>query len=333
IIGGFSSVSWTPPSSYASYTYAASPGAFLFMLKDEGNGNGPTSFQPMKWGAKDGRTTYVVSLGSGYGPTFGDGHDLCVSWNGAASTVQTSNSTYNIPAGSHFLQLNGRLLVEIETFRVCPKPSTDTLPSAKQEHLAAEDIAVPTTPVRTKDDVLTFGHLVADSLMEAEVVLREASNELAAAKARTTACATALAAVYGPVVADGQEEDVVELSVRGTAMTTLRSTLRMCPDSALAARFDEEKWPAAKKDLDSNGRRVIDCKPSVFSKVLDVLRMAKRAAWADGEDLQGMNEAPRVTTKAGDRVAFEEFVDMYFKGCEIFVIDHVDLLGDEAATR
>ncbi|CBJ28926.1 hypothetical protein Esi_0124_0034 [Ectocarpus siliculosus] len=169
--------------------------------------------------------------------------------------------------------------------------------------------------------------------MEAEMVLQEAGIELSPAKARTTACATALAAVYGPDVANGQEEDVVELSVRGTEMMTLRSTLRICPSSALAARFDEDKWPAAKKDVDSNGRRVIDCKPSVFSKVLDVLRMAKRVRWADDEKLEGMNETPRVTIKAGDRFAFEEFVDMYFKGCESFIMEHVSLLGDETATR
>ncbi|CAM9656833.1 unnamed protein product [Ectocarpus sp. 13 AM-2016] len=169
--------------------------------------------------------------------------------------------------------------------------------------------------------------------MEAEMTLQDASIELSLANARTTACATALAAVYGPDVANGQEEDVVELSVRGTEMTTLRSTLRICLDSALAAQFDEDKWPAAKKDIDSNGRRVIDCKPSVFSKVLDILRMAKRARWAGGEDLQGMNETPRVTIKAGDRLAFEEFVDMYFKGCESFIMEHVSRLGDEAATH
>ncbi|CAN0468752.1 unnamed protein product [Ectocarpus sp. 12 AP-2014] len=302
------------------------------MLKEEGKGMGTSSFQPMKWGIKDGQSGYAVYLRHGYGPTFGAGHDLHLCWNGATSTVQTSNSTYDVPAGSPFLQLNRRYLVDIETFRVCSKP-TCTLPLAKQERHAGESTSTPTAPVRTSDDVPTFGHLIADSLMEAEMTLQDAGIELSLAKARTTACATALAAVYGPDVANGQEEDVVELSVRGTEMTTLRSTLRICLDSALAAQFDEDKWPAAKKDIDSNGRRVIDCKPSVFSKVLDILRMAKRARWAGGEDLQGMNETPRVTIKAGDRLAFEEFVDMYFKGCESFIMEHVSRLGDEAATH
>lgn len=109
--------------------------------------------------------------------------------------------------------------------------------------------------MNTTDDVLLFGQLIADSLMEEEMVLQEAGIELARAKARTTACETALAAVYGPDVAKGRdEEDVVELSVRGTRVTTMRSTLRICPDSTLATQFDEDRWPPAKKDLEDNGR-------------------------------------------------------------------------------
>ncbi|CAB1119780.1 unnamed protein product [Ectocarpus sp. CCAP 1310/34] len=327
IIGGFSSVPWSPAIQNYSYGYylRGSPGAFVFILKDEGKGS--STFPPMKWGVKNGLAAKAVNQGCG--PCFGE-CDLKVNWNGNMSTVGTDNSTYDVPAGSHFLQLNGRHLLDIEAFRVCSKP-THTLPLAKQEHRAGEGTNTPTAPVRTSDDVPTFGQLIADSLMEAEMVLQDAGIELALAKARTTACATALAAVYGPDVASGQQEDVVELSVRGTAMTTLRSTLRVCPDSALAARFDEGKWPAAKKDLDSDGRRMIDCRPAVFSKVLDVLRIAKRAAWAGGENLQGMKET-RVTIKPGDRVAFEEFVDMYFKGCESFIMAHVCLPGDEADT-
>lgn len=125
----------------------------------------------------------------------------------------------------------------------------------------------------------------------------------------------------------------MELSVRGTRITTLRSTLRICPDSALAARFDEDKWPAAKQDLHCSGRRVIDCKPSVFSKVLGVLRIARRTTLAGIEGRQEANEKPRVTVKGRDCVEFEQFVDMYFPGCESFIIEHVDLLGHEEADR
>ncbi|CAN0473508.1 unnamed protein product [Ectocarpus sp. 8 AP-2014] len=168
--------------------------------------------------------------------------------------------------------------------------------------------------------------------MEEEMVLQEAGNELARAKARVTTCATALSAVYGPDVATGKEEDVVELSVRGTRITTLRSTLQDCPDSALAVMFDKDKWPATVKDLDSNGRHVIDCKPSVFSKVLDVLRITKRAAWARTEEERRRHDETRVTVTANDRLAFEESVTMYFPRCADFVMEYVELLCGRTST-
>lgn len=131
-------------------------------------------------------------------------------------------------------------------------------------------------------------------------------------------------------MAGGEEEDfVIELSVRGTRMTTLRSTLQACPDSALAARFDEDKWPATEKDVDERGRRMIDCSPSVFSKVLDVLRMRKRASWAAGSEVCCGDCGARVAVRAGDRAAFEEFVGMYFPGRESFIMDMVAGASDQ----
>ncbi|CAB1101401.1 unnamed protein product [Ectocarpus sp. CCAP 1310/34] len=263
MIGWFSGISWAADNCYSSC-----PEAFVFLAPR------------------------VVDRGQAFGPTFGGGHDLKENWNRTKTTPKTGNYTYDVPVGSPFLQLNGCPIVDIETFRVCPKP-TNTSSSAKGN----------LTPYKTQ---WRRRHL-------------------------TTTYATALAAVYCPDMAMGLEVDFMELSVRGTRMTTLRSTLRVCPDSALATRFDEDKWPAAKKDLDSNGRRVIDCKPAVFSKVLDVLRMATRASWAGSEKSQQVNEKPRVTMKVGDRVAFEEFVGMNFPGCESCILDFVDLRHDEEA--
>lgn len=126
------------------------------------------------------------------------------------------------------------------------------------------------------DDIDTFDVSIADSLMEERMALRQAHNELTEAKTKAEASANALSAVYGSDMAGGKVDDVVELSVRGTRMKTLRSTLQAYPHSALAARFDEDKWPATEKEVDERGRWVKDCTPSVFSKVLDVLRMRKR---------------------------------------------------------
>ncbi|CAB1098618.1 unnamed protein product [Ectocarpus sp. CCAP 1310/34] len=258
--------------------------------------------------------------------------DLRVVWKvGAASTVQTKNLTQDVQAESRLLALNGRGVVDIETFRLCYCRPTDALSSAKPKHHFIGDIAVPTAPVRSRLLRMSFpfGRLIADALME-EIVLQEANNELAVAEARTTACATALVVVYGPDVAKGrEEEDVVELSVCGTRVTRMCSTLRVCPGSTFATQFLEDRWPATKKDLDDNGRRVIDCEPSVFSKVMDILR----ASWARGDDDQEANKTPRVTIKPCDRAEFEEFVDIYFKGCESLIMEYVESLGDEEADR
>ena len=60
--------------------------------------------------------------------------------------------------------------------------------------------------------------------------------------------------------------------VRGMERTTLHSTPQACPDSALAAKFDEGKRSLYWKDI-----RVINCNPLSFSKVM---RIRKRLGWS-----------------------------------------------------
>ena len=124
--------------------------------------------------------------------------------------------------------------------------------------------------------------------------------------------------------ATGKPDPIVELEIRGTRMTTLRSTLQACPESALAARFDDSKWPSDGEDFG-----VIDCSPSIFSKVLDVLRVRKRARWSkqDSQKKEAQMKLFRVVIAAGDRASFEEFVGMYFPDCEAFVMDWVKFEG------
>ncbi|CAN0355695.1 unnamed protein product [Ectocarpus sp. 8 AP-2014] len=52
--------------------------------------------------------------------------------------------------------------------------------------------------------------------------------------------------------------------------------------------------------------------------------MKKREAWA-GDDSK-IGAAVLVAMKAADRAPFEEFVNMYFPGCESFVMDSVKFL-------
>ena len=172
------------------------------------------------------------------------------------------------------------------------------------------------------DNDRLFGASIAGVFMEERILLYDAQAERTLAEQRVKVAKNALTIMYGPDVASGTTPDpVVELNVRGTRMATLRSTLRACPESALAARFDETKWPSDGKDFG-----VIDCCPSSFSKVLDVLRMRKRAACYLGDPQGKVVEANtgRVTISTSDRESFEEFIDMYFPGCEGFVMDVVE---------
>ncbi|CAM9115412.1 unnamed protein product, partial [Hapterophycus canaliculatus] len=333
VVGGFSSVSWSP--KHRRRAESLPRGAFLFMLKD-GTRIGSTPFQAEKWDIKQGNERYAIECDIDRLPYFGS-PDLCMEANnGMGGIIRTRNRTYNIPEGSPFLQLDCRRVIEIEVFRVdatgpteLPSPPKIVEPEPTMVKTGLIDLpasdAKAMNAQRYEEDIRSFGVSIADSLMEERVALHQAHVEIAQANAKAAASVTALLAMYGQDVAAKKEgaADVVELSVCGTRITTLRSTLQACTDSAFAARFDEDKWPPTEKDLDEHGRRVIDnCSPSVLSKVLDVLRMRKRAAWSSDER-DGDNGA-RVVVEAADRDSFDEFVDMYFTGHESFIMDFVE---------
>lgn len=326
VVGGFSSASWNPSGrSDSPYKYA--PEAFLFMLKDDPD-SGPDDFQPFKMGIKRGREGRAVYCSATHMPRFGVSTLICEMERENEYCIRTSETTFDVRRGSPFLDLDELSVVEIEVFRVRsmgtappPQPPQPSVPHALID-LPAED-TTSMSAENYEDDVRTFGASIADALVEERTAQHQAQVELAQANAKAGASAGALAALYGPHVADGKKDAVVELNVRGTRITTLQSTLQACPDSALAVRFNGDRWPPTEKDLDERGRFVIDdCSPSVFSKVLDVLRVRKRAAWAGSGGANG-TASSRVVVKAADRESFNKFVEMYFPGCESFVMDLV----------
>ena len=333
IVGGFSSVSWGGNGGCS-----ASPGAFLFMVKG-GSGGGPGHFQPTKWGLRHGSTDRAVFRYPSGGPTFGGGKasDLLINMSGSPVIFFAFGFTYDIPGGSPYLALGAppHSVVDLEVFRVCPKatmPETTTPPPSPPSGTAREGLidcsaivdSAPVSTVEHEDDIHQFGASIAESLKAERTALCHAQAELVQASAKAAASRDALAAVYGPEVAAGKKDPVVELSVRGprapAKISTLLSTLQACPDSALARRFNQT-WTERE---DAHGRAVIkDCSPAVFSKVLDVLRMRKRAAWADNHTGQGSAPMVCVAIKDTDREAFLQYVNMYFVGCESFITDYI----------
>ncbi|CAN0296552.1 unnamed protein product, partial [Ectocarpus fasciculatus] len=174
----------------------------------------------------------------------------------------------------------------------------------------------------------SFGVSIARLLMEEHMALAYARAELREAEARATAAAQALAVIYGPYVARGEDDSVVELNVRGLSVTTLHSTLHACPDSVFVAWF-AERWSGG-KGVDEDGRYKIDCDPTCFSRILDVMRMRKRAGWADGDEVvknAGGGATIRVTVSKADRENFEEAVNMYFPKCTEFIMGLVRFTG------
>lgn len=278
----------------------------MFILTD-----GSRSFCPTKLEIHPGyakRGCGEVILGEDSMPFFD--HDLEVLYEEESHRSCTRNTEYRlradkgafyVPEGSSFLEYDGIDVAEIEVDRVW---------SAEEER---------------SDDVHRFGGSIAASFEEEHRALHKARCKLAEATEKGLASASAFAAVYGPGVASNNRDPVVDFSVRGprttTRITTLRSTLQLCP--YLVARLDQSKWTENK---DKHGRWLIkDCSPSVFCKFLDVLRMKKRAGWT-GEEAEA-----RVAVKASDREAFEQAVDMHFPGCERVILDHVEFLGESGA--
>ncbi|CAN0382721.1 unnamed protein product, partial [Laminaria digitata] len=258
IVGGFDVNAWVHT---AGKSRQLSPNAFVFMLKD-GSSTRKDPSKPIKLSPNSNGINQPFVVSRDDGPYFGGG-DLVTIFDEPSGncTIQITHNQSNFQIGSSppFLALNGKKVVDIEVYRCSTAaPPTTTAPST------TEPDADVLTDAEARD-IRLFGESIASSFLEERVVLKHAVKEMEAAGARVSAAVVALETVYGPSVAAGEQDAVVELNVRGKRMTTLRSTLQACPRSALAAMFNEERWPATDKDKDEHGRRLIDCDPTCFS--------------------------------------------------------------------
>ncbi|XP_068673411.1 uncharacterized protein [Montipora foliosa] len=92
IFGGYTDVSWSSPSSC---DWASSSKSFIYSLY---NING---YAPVKLQVKSGGQSYAIYRCSGYGPTFGGGHDIRISDNAASNrdSYTRCGSSYPLPPG------------------------------------------------------------------------------------------------------------------------------------------------------------------------------------------------------------------------------------------
>ena len=318
VVGGYSVTPWD--GDYGNGLKAFEE-EFVFLLKD-GSATRIDLCTPTKWNTNPSYVGGIYMVPQSDGPYFG-ASDLVTIFDEASGryTIQIKRNEYhfNIKEDSAFLALDGQRIVDIEVY-LYPTPAPP--PTAAPSTTDSDDDVLAEAEAH---DIRSFGESIANSLKDERVVLYRAVKEMKAAGAKVSAAVGALETVYGPSVAAGEQDAVVELNVRETRMTTLRSTLQACPRSALAAMFNEERWPATDKDKDEHGRRLIDCDPICFSKILDALRMRKRASWGRGvtpDKQEGDNGScpGAISIKKNDLKAFRTAVQMYFPGCESFIM-------------
>ncbi|CAM9271285.1 unnamed protein product [Ectocarpus sp. 12 AP-2014] len=361
VIGGFSDIEIVPQEIGMETGNQRSSSAFLFLLDSPG-GAFPTA---KKWSIKEGEDSCAIhwpeTADVCAGPAFGL-EDMCVTFSesdgqsgSSGCTLSTGGEFYDVDEDSPFVGLDGKEVAEIEVFRVdktarvehqdvapvATTPPQSTIFPDKRKHFLHPD--------RSADEIeaayaVQFGSSLAELLMEEQMALAYAQTELEEAKKRATATARALAIVYGPGVASARVEEnaVVELSVRGMSVTTLRSTLEACPDSAFSTWLGAADRPVSCGDdgeandeglgcrTSGDCRRKVDCDPSCFSKILDVMRMRKRAAWVT-DDQQGtlIREAGgghtiRIPVPESDRACFKNLVHTLFPERENFVMDMIE---------
>lgn len=325
VVGGYSGeASWNSPSAYGGPRRSNS--AFIFMLDSPEEG-----FEPVRWGLKSGSEESAVNCCGGnssqyFGPCFGN-HDMRVNFHPTTEcTLSTGRGTYDVDGESTFLALNGGVVLDVEVFRVYSVPEQVETPASSE--IMSWDQHFPVDQSLAAEYILKFGESIAGLLMEELMALAYARAELQEAVARTTAAARALCVTYGPYVARGEEDPVVELNVRGRSITTLYSTLHACPDSVFAAWF-AERWSGG-KGVDEDGRYKVNCDPSCFSKILDVMRMRKRAGWAEDDQIvknAGGGDTIRVRVSEADREKIEDAAKMYFPNCTGFIMDLVGFTG------
>lgn len=300
VIGGFSDVAWCAVPDVSRFF--TSTEAFTFIAKKEYKTN------LAKFPLREGQEQFAVTMGKNLGPTFGAG-DLGVTFgdgNLDSAVLSIGSRFYDVVGNDEIFGAGttGRKILNLEVYRV----NTG----------ASETPATRSAVIASRGSSNLFDKVVTRGLEEERTALDAAYAEQALAEARMTAALHALEVVYGPCIASGQIDEVIDISVRGTRITTLRSTLQACPpDSFLAL------WLGKDKHVEEHGRWLLDCNPAMFSKILDVLRVRKRAGWAakgKGQKKGRGGAAPvRIVIAEDDQADFEELVNLYFPGCEEFI--------------
>ena len=183
-------------------------------------------------------------------------------------------------------------------------------------------------------DARKFGRQVATTFAVEEVALEMAELEFQAAKEKyekEVASVVEFAGAPGGWGREGVDDDIVELNIGGTVISTRRSTLCRCPDSILARMFDqnnEKKAPPFVRD--NKGRYFVQYNDYCFTKIIEVMRMKRwpwpptKASFANGTTLDGVsNSRFRIYVREDEREDFGSLCTYFFPGSETFIHESV----------
>ena len=191
-------------------------------------------------------------------------------------------------------------------------------------------------------DARRFGRSVATSFAVEEVALEMEEAEYKAARKkyeREVASVTEFAGKPGGFGREGIDDDILELNIGGTVMSTRRSTLCRCPDSVLARMFDQSNEKRAPPFVrDTKGRYFVQYNDYCFAKIIEVLRM-KRWLWPPTESSYAPASAAdtsisrfRIFVREDEREDFGSLCSYFFPGSESFILEAVGRVSDFSVT-
>jgi len=287
IFGGFADKPWTSGEAW-SHTWEPSNKAFLFSL-----GGSPHKMElGIAMEKLAGHNEQALCHRPNLGPSFGTGGlsivDCCNTESSSSSILGTT--TYRLPAGLPASPIPPSFKVaEIEVFAV--EKIDDEDPDQDEDALGSL--------LKSASSALAAEEHELNCLFEVQKDLEKQFQEEEAF----------ILQLFGP------DDTVVDLNICGEPVAVKRSTLRLCPESALACKFDAGSWKQHEDNDDSDSSEdegeLIEENAYCFKTMINQLRLRAMAP----EDFP----PPPPNIVPHEKEEFSRLLHYHFPGHEAFV--------------
>jgi hypothetical protein len=273
VFGGFTDVGFASRAG----SYVGSDQAFLFSLERSGF---PPSLEmfPVLPG-----NTNSIYCHTGYGPTFGGGHDLYIadlSNQSANSYVNVGTSYNNKGKGTFFLTKGSRNFqvtdVEVWELQLTSSSTPSDVPEAKVEHdksLEAQLLATGSTPLGSIYRFDTWLQSFVSNCYELEarvehdrLTLRREEENM-----RATVSETEVDVVDSEFC--GLVNGILHFDAGGELICTMQHTLGCFSGSMLDVKYCSGRWRESNWELDESGYVFEEVNQFCFRKLINVMRM------------------------------------------------------------